>query len=391
MKISGARIALGASESERRDLAIRQGRLCFETGTRRDDAVLDLDGFLVLPGLINAHDHLEFNLFPKLGNGHYPNAAAWARDIYKPHDSPVREHLALSKRARLVWGGLKNLLSGATTVAHHNPVDDPAFGANFPVKIVAEMGWAHSLDFSPDLAARFRATPPDWPFLLHAAEGTDEIAHAEIARLDEIGILGERTALIHAIGLDHPGLELVKTRRVGIVWCPGSNLSVYGRTLAPDVLRSEVNIALGTDSAMTSAADLIDELDLAKRVSGLDSAALYQMVTARAARLLRLKDGQGELRHDGAADLIAVEDRGQSPAEALASMVPDLVMVGGAIRLVSPGLRERASAAAPALRHSIVLEDRGCWFTDVDVPSLHAETVAALGPDYRLAGRRVGP
>ena len=77
----------------------------------------------ILPGLINAHDHLHFALFPRLGAGPYPNATAWARDIYHPEREPIRSHLRVPKRLRLLWGGLRNLLSGVTTVGHHDPFD----------------------------------------------------------------------------------------------------------------------------------------------------------------------------------------------------------------------------------------------------------------------------
>jgi cytosine/adenosine deaminase-related metal-dependent hydrolase len=395
MKIVGARIALGANRSEQADFFVRQGRITFESRVDRDDSTLDLSGFLILPGLINAHDHLEFNLFPKLGAAFYPNAKAWASDIYKPRDSPVKEQLSLSKRARLLWGGLKNLFSGVTTVAHHNPVDHPQLNANFPVKVVRQFGWAHSLDFSPDIVDRYRATPPLQPFLLHAAEGVDEHARSEILRLDALGLLCDRTVLIHAIGLDRPSLELIKARRTGIVWCPSSNLSVYGRTLAEAALHSGVNISLGTDSAMTAQTDLIREIAVARSVSSLDAASLYEMVTTRAASLLRLRHGQGEIREGGVADLMAVQDRGQTPAAALASitpeLVPELVMVGGAIRLIAPRLLGCLSRRHCRPHRSVTLEGRGRWLTYVDVPALHAETVRALGADYRLAGRRVSP
>src|SRR5262245_47510100 len=88
------------------------------------DAAIDLENRLILPGLINAHDHLEFNLFPRLGRGPYSNSADWARDIYQPEVSPVREHLSVPRNIRMLWGGLKNLLCGVTTVCHHNPYDE---------------------------------------------------------------------------------------------------------------------------------------------------------------------------------------------------------------------------------------------------------------------------
>ncbi|HEY7387467.1 MAG TPA: hypothetical protein VH640_03090, partial [Bryobacteraceae bacterium] len=146
MILKGARIALSATESAVFDLGIKAGRVSLTPPQR--DSVLDLRGYLILPGLINAHDHLEFNLFPRLGRGPYPNATAWAEDIYHPEVPPIMQHLKVPKAIRLFWGGLKNLLAGVTTVMHHNPYEPEVFGRRFPVRVVRRYGWAHSLRFS---------------------------------------------------------------------------------------------------------------------------------------------------------------------------------------------------------------------------------------------------
>src|SRR6202011_2159996 len=98
----------------------------------------------------------------------------WAKDVYRPHEPPVKQQLAVPKSLRLHWGGIKNLISGVTTVAHHNDLHPALLDPNFPVRVVKRYGWAHSLAFSPDWAARFRSTPAHCPFVIHAAEGTDE-------------------------------------------------------------------------------------------------------------------------------------------------------------------------------------------------------------------------
>ena len=103
------------------------------------------------------------------------------------------------------------------------------------------------------------------------------------------------------------------------------------------VLRWELPISLGTDSALTGQGDLIDELCVAKSRAGLAANRLFDMVTTVAARILRLEGGEGALREGGVADLVAVADTGGTPAEALHAMRPELVVVGGKISSF-PGL-----------------------------------------------------
>jgi cytosine/adenosine deaminase-related metal-dependent hydrolase len=389
MKLTGARVARSATSAERIDLEIQRGSLQPWGSSNGDGPKLDLDGYLILPGLINCHDHLEFNLFPRLGSGPYPNATAWAEDIYHPDRSPLKEHLTVPKAVRLAWGGLKNLLSGVTTVAHHNPYDAKVFENGFPVRVVKRFGWAHSLHFSSDLANCYRDVPKRWPFLVHAAEGTDRNAAAEIQALERAGVLSGRTVLIHGVATDCDSLEILLRRRASLVWCPSSNLFMLSQTLRPEVLRSGVPICLGTDSALTCQGDLAGELKVAREAGCLTAADIYPMVTTQAADALRLNRGEGEIREGGIADLLAVPDSGQNPAEALQELSPALVILGGRVQLAAEDLAARIDPLLTRHLHKVQLEGRGTWFVNLNVSALRAATEVVLGPDFQLAGRLV--
>jgi cytosine/adenosine deaminase-related metal-dependent hydrolase len=343
------------------------------------EEIRKLGGYLVLPGLINAHDHLEFNLYPRLGRGPYPNAGAWARDVYHPERPPILEHRKVSKNTRLLWGGLKNLLCGVTTVCHHNPMEFAIFDRGFPVRVVKRFGWAHSLEFSPDLVERFRRTPPDWPFVLHLGEGTDEFARQEIFRLESLGALDARTVLVHAVGLDTPGIDLVRRRGASIVWCPSSNQFLLGATLRVEVRGSGIPVALGSDSALTASGDLLDEMRVA-RECGADPETLYRMVTGIPARMLRLQPD--------ARDLAVFRDIGKGPAETLLSgALPEMVVLRGRVKLISPALAKRIGGRWERF-HLLALDGRPAVLVDADIPALYRRAAQVLG-EVRLAGRRV--
>jgi cytosine/adenosine deaminase-related metal-dependent hydrolase len=387
MILSGARVAISATQSECRDLLLRRGRVFLPDRHPRKERKIDLSGFLILPGLINAHDHLEFNLFPRIGRGPYPNAGAWAKDIFRPDEPPLRDHLAVPKSLRLFWGGIKNLLSGVTSVAHHNPYQADIFEQGFPVRVLKRFGWAHSLEFSPDWEDRFRQTPPGAPFIVHAAEGTDVGARAEIYRLDESLALGPSTVLVHGVALKTEDLSLLRSCGVSLIWCPSSNCFMLGRTVSKEILDSGILVSLGTDSALTAKGDLIDELRVASR--SVDPFRLYEMVTGIAARILRLNSGEGCIRDGGIADLLVVADHGQTPTGALIGLRPELVLLGGQIKLISIGLTKHLGCFELSSFHNVEVEGRGRWLVPFDVGSLVKRTRQFLAGNLLLAGKAV--
>ena len=163
---------------------------------------VDLPGHLIFPGLVNAHDHLQLNAFPPLrARAPFPNSYAWAAGFGAHFREPeVAAALAVPAAIRCWHGGLKNLLAGTTTVAHHDPWDAALDDADFPVRLLRRFGWSHSLGqapreglpgkaldrlagvfgrptpYGPPVVESFHATPPGAPFVIHLAEGTDAIA-----------------------------------------------------------------------------------------------------------------------------------------------------------------------------------------------------------------------
>lgn len=354
-------------------------------------ARVDLEGYMLLPGLVNAHDHLEFNLFPRLGRGPYSNAVEWARDIYHPDLSPLREHLSVPKSLRLWWGGLKNLLSGVTSVCHHNPYEEDVFSGHFPVRVVKRFGWTHSLGFGKNIAEDFLRTPAQAPFILHLGEGTDLPSQDEIFDLDRRGALTSRTVIVHGVGLTAEGHALRRRRDAALVWCPTSNRFILGKTLDIRDCEPIGKLALGSDSALSAQGDLLDEINYAHRMEGAGPHRIYSMVTESAASVLHLRNGEGTIREGAIADFVAVRQENATPGETLAGTdftKIELVMVSGKLHLVSPRMAKRWPEELLSDLEMIEVEGT-VRLVRAPVKRMLRETRKCLSEKIRLAGKQL--
>ncbi len=325
---------------------------------RPGDRVVRLEGHLVLPGLLNAHDHLPLNAFPEVPDlGTFGNAADWIDALRPVLDSiPFRAARAIDPEVRARHGALKNLLAGVTTVAHHDPWLDPMGGADFPVRVLSPYGWCHSPRlagrYGPGLEESHAMTPAGARWFIHLAEGTDGEARGEVTLLDRRGLLGLETVAVHGVGFSEKDVARFLAAGSSLVWCPSSNLKILGKTLDPGPVARAGRLALGTDSRLSGSRDLLDELRAARDASQLPAAALLGLVTTNAGEVLGLR-GAGALEPGSPADLVVLRDPGGDPCEAiLGTRRADLraVVTGGVPRVADTDLLTWLSAAGAAPR-----------------------------------------
>jgi cytosine/adenosine deaminase-related metal-dependent hydrolase len=183
-----------------------------------------------------------------------------------------------------------------------------------------------------------------------------------VDRLDSLGCLRANTVLVHGVAMTTSVWRRVVDRGAGLVWCPQSNHFLFGRTLPvrewlDESDRSRHHVCLGTDSRVTGARDLLDELRAARSLSSVTPRELLRMVTTTPARILRLPES-GYLARGNHADLMVIPatkgDRAESLLDAERRHVL-LVMVGGRPMVGAPALADVFRARrTPA--HSVTID-----------------------------------
>ncbi|WP_058186262.1 amidohydrolase family protein [Terracidiphilus gabretensis] len=395
----GARCCLGPRHSMDASLSILDGRITQlqSASYLKDDvssarSVIDLDGYMVMPGLVNAHDHLQFALFPRLANPPYRNYVDWGEDIHTEFADILAIHRKIPKDVRLRWGGIRNLLCGATTVCHHDVLWPELQKTDFPIKVVQKYGWAHSLALGGDIVQAYASTPKGAVFIMHACEGIDDQAREELSSLDRLGLLQPDTVLVHGLAIDDRGAALMRERGVSLIVCPSSNEFLFERL--PNIFAFDriENLVLGNDSPLTATGDLLDEVRFAANMCGVALEKVYRMVTEAPAAVLRLKDGEGVIRLSGSADLIAVRDTGRQAADTLPRLSfkdIELVMISGQVQLASETIFERLPPASKKGLEPLWIDGILRWLR-APVKDLLQRTEEVLGKgQVRLGGKGV--
>ncbi|MDB5703919.1 MAG: hypothetical protein JWN66_1035 [Sphingomonas bacterium] len=297
----------------------------------RFDVEIRIPDGTIRPGLINAHDHLHRNHYGRLGAPPYPNAYAWATDIQERHSARIAVGRQVPRREALLTGAWKNLLAGVTTVMHHDRWEAD-FETDFPLRVV-RVPSADSLGHDPESAA----FAPGGIWSLHVAEGVDAAAAEEVHALARRDVLNDRLLAVHLVGADMAGVELIRRAGTGIVWCPTSNLFLFGRTAPPALLAPGVDVLLGSDSLLTGAGNLLDELRAARAIGHLDDARLLDAVGRVAARRLGIEEPS--LLPGARADLAVF----RAPEFKAVPGDVALVVAGGAVRVLDPAAASTAS------------------------------------------------
>jgi hypothetical protein len=172
----------------------------------------------------------------------------------------------------------------------------------------------HSLADTDRLPECFHQTPPDWPFILHLAEGTDLASQREFYVLEQHPPLDKRVVLVHCVAteLGTMGNSHALQNRHCLVPVIES-LTLGGTLIAKQVLILP-NVALETDSPRIVTRDLLDEVSFVHDELRVPDPLVYDLVTVKAALLSRLRRGEGNPQTAAKADLIVVNDRELTPA-----------------------------------------------------------------------------
>jgi len=261
-----------------------------------DELNLNFDNAIVFPGLINSHDHLDFNLFPPLAGKIFRNYTEWGVYIHIQYKDIIDNVLQIPESLRIQWGIYKNLLCGVTMVVNHGKKINTS---NDLITVFQHCQSIHSVHF--EKRWRFALNNPfkrNSHAVIHCGEGTDALASKEINRLISWNLFNRPIIAIHGIAMSEEQANQFKA----LVWCPESNYFLLDKTAPVNILKNYLPILFGTDSTLTGDWNLWNHIRKARQSGMLSDQELYDSLTAGPTTIWETNAGEIEENKD--ADLV---------------------------------------------------------------------------------------
>jgi cytosine/adenosine deaminase-related metal-dependent hydrolase len=286
----------------------------------------------ILPGLVNAHSHLELTVMRGFLEREESNFFAWLRKLTVARMAMTTEDLLVSATC----GAIEAARAGVTCLADASSAGteamkallkvglrgivyqesfgpDPKLAAENVAKLREQISSMRELEndllrvgVSPhapytvsaaqlELISRL-ANDEKLPVMMHAAESQAEKSFmlegaglfadglrargiewqapgvSTIQYLARHGILETKPLLAHCINVDHVDLDLINQSGAGIAHCPKSNAKLgHGRAPFAEFIAHGINVGLGSDSvASNNTCDILEEARFATLVARLD-------------------------------------------------------------------------------------------------------------------------
>ncbi|MEM9102574.1 MAG: TRZ/ATZ family hydrolase [Pseudomonadota bacterium] len=322
--------------------------------------IYNLNDHLIMPGLINCHNHAAMSLFRGLAddlalmdwlqNHIWPAEAQWVSPSF------VKDGITLAA-AEMIRGGTtcfadmyffpetagKTIADiGMRAAMGLTVIDFPtAWADNADEYIEKGMSvfetfrdhplittmWAphapYTVSDEPLKKLASLAEQLDIPIQMHIHETADEVEQAvdknglrPLHRLENLGLLSPRLQAVHMTQLNDEDIDRVKRNGVHVIHCPQSNMKLAsGICPVTQLLANDVNVALGTDGAASNNdLDMFTELQTAAllaKVGSMDARSfpaldVMHAATLGGAKTLGLDSQIGTLEKGKYADMIAI-------------------------------------------------------------------------------------
>jgi len=342
MLIKNASLIITPSEVKKNQSILIEGNIIKKIGPSKGmdktDEVIDASGFLVMPGLINAHTHLAMTLF----RGYEDNLPLqkWLEKIFPVEDRLTEKHVYWGS----MLGCLEMIKSGTTCF------NDMYYFMDEVAKSVGKTGirgcltraisskgnWKKRLKTmtekikniknssriewilgphaiytcSEELLVRIKELADNYnkKIHIHVSETEKELKdclreHGKrpVEYLDDIGLMSNRTIAAHCCWLNDKEMDILSKRGVSVVHNPVSNMKLAAG-IAPVVkmLEKSINVSLGTDGAASNNnLDMFEEMKTAsllqkismKNSLALDAKTCLKMATINGAKALGINSG----------------------------------------------------------------------------------------------------